>query len=168
MMYAHDVLTVLTMLKTAGVSVWLDGGWGIDALVGKQTREHMDVDVVVLLTQADLAHGTLEKAGYRITEDEFPTRFVMQDEAGHSIDFHPIFIDEQGDGVQQLQDSSLFHYPVNCFEGTGIIDGQAVPCIDAEAQILCHSGYEPAEKDRHDLGLLGSHFQLELPPHYQS
>ena len=167
MMYAQDVLIVVNRLTAAGVSVWLDGGWGVDALVGKQTRKHTDMDVVVLLTQADLAHSILELAGYRITEDDFPTRFVMQDAAGHSIDFHPIFKDEQGDGFQQLQDGSLFCYPASCFAGTGTIEDQTVACIAAEAQLLCHLGYEPAEKDQHDVHLLAAHFQLELPAQYQ-
>lgn len=27
------------------MSYWLDGGWGIDVLAGKQTRSHRDVDI---------------------------------------------------------------------------------------------------------------------------
>jgi lincosamide nucleotidyltransferase A/C/D/E len=39
-MTAADVIEVLQCLERAGVSVWIDGGWGVDALVGAQTREH--------------------------------------------------------------------------------------------------------------------------------
>ncbi len=42
MMQAHDVLEVINQLENVDVSVWLDGGWGVDALVGTQTREHSD------------------------------------------------------------------------------------------------------------------------------
>lgn len=27
--------------------VWLDGGWGVDALLGRQTRPHDDMDIVI-------------------------------------------------------------------------------------------------------------------------
>jgi hypothetical protein len=27
--------------------IWLDGGWGVDALVGEQTREHEDLNLIV-------------------------------------------------------------------------------------------------------------------------
>jgi hypothetical protein len=34
MMTATDVLEVLGRLEAAGLAVWVDGGWGVDALVG--------------------------------------------------------------------------------------------------------------------------------------
>src|SRR5207247_10666750 len=46
-MSAADVLGVLAALDGRGIPAWLDGGWGIDALLGEQTRPHEDVDLVV-------------------------------------------------------------------------------------------------------------------------
>ena len=40
-----DLFKVLDMLEQFGIRYWLDGGWGVDALVGRQTREHRDVDI---------------------------------------------------------------------------------------------------------------------------
>ena len=48
-MTSNDVLEILNVLNAANIPVWLDGGWGIDALIGKQTRQHDDLDVVVAL-----------------------------------------------------------------------------------------------------------------------
>ncbi len=47
MMQAQDVLEIVHRLEGAGVVVWLDGGWGVDALLGRQTRPHDDVDVII-------------------------------------------------------------------------------------------------------------------------
>ncbi|MGZ4382041.1 MAG: nucleotidyltransferase domain-containing protein, partial [Gaiellaceae bacterium] len=44
-MRATDVLEVLAALGEAGVRASLEGGWGVDALVGRQTREHEDLDL---------------------------------------------------------------------------------------------------------------------------
>src|SRR5215218_3443423 len=38
-----EVLTVLEALDTVGCQYWLEGGWGVDALVGQQTRPHRDL-----------------------------------------------------------------------------------------------------------------------------
>ena len=39
-MEARDVLDVLTILRESDLErVWLDGGWGIDALLGAQHRD---------------------------------------------------------------------------------------------------------------------------------
>lgn len=41
-MTADDVLSILAVLRNADVDIWIGGGWGIDALVGEQTRLHRD------------------------------------------------------------------------------------------------------------------------------
>jgi lincosamide nucleotidyltransferase A/C/D/E len=48
-----DVLEIVHAAEDAGIDIWLDGGWGIDALLEKQTREHTDLDVVVALDQVE-------------------------------------------------------------------------------------------------------------------
>jgi hypothetical protein len=48
MMSEADVLWVLDVLEDAGITVFLDGGWAVDALLQRQTREHVDLDVVAL------------------------------------------------------------------------------------------------------------------------
>ena len=34
------------MLSEASVKVFLDGGWGVDALIGRETRIHNDIDLL--------------------------------------------------------------------------------------------------------------------------
>lgn len=38
-----EVLNFCTQMEDANVRVWLDGGWGVDALLGGQTRDHSDL-----------------------------------------------------------------------------------------------------------------------------
>jgi lincosamide nucleotidyltransferase A/C/D/E len=49
MMSAADVEYCLDVWERAGITVWLDGGWGVDALVGRPTREHDDLDIAIAL-----------------------------------------------------------------------------------------------------------------------
>jgi lincosamide nucleotidyltransferase A/C/D/E len=51
-MDSSSLLAVVGVLEAEGISVWLDGGWGVDALLGYQTRDHDDLDVVVELNNA--------------------------------------------------------------------------------------------------------------------
>ena len=46
-MTSNDVIDLYTNLETLGIKVWVDGGWGVDALLGKQTRFHEDLDIAV-------------------------------------------------------------------------------------------------------------------------
>ncbi len=167
MMHAQDVIDIVTWLDTAGILVWLDGGWGIDALVGEQTRPHDDLDVVIALHQVRDAQDVLGQHGFVLIEDELPTRCVLRDESDRRIDFHTVTFDAEGGGVQHLQDGTSFRYPPESFRGTGQIAGQALQCLTAEVQMLCHVGYAPNSNDVHDVHLLHTHFGLDLPAPYR-
>lgn len=43
---------VRTVLAGSGVQWWIAGGWSLDLLVGRQTRRHADIDVIVLRADA--------------------------------------------------------------------------------------------------------------------
>jgi lincosamide nucleotidyltransferase A/C/D/E len=75
MMTASDVLEVLGRLEAAGLAVWVDGGWGVDALVGETTREHADLDLVVLAPELGAVRSLLGELGYRtVLRDWLPLR----------------------------------------------------------------------------------------------
>ncbi len=166
MMLADDVALVVTALAEAGVAAWLDGGWGVDALLGEQTREHDDLDLVMALADAAAALEALASVGYSVLEDELPTRLVVA--AGdRSVDLHTVTFDDGGGGVQILQDGSSWRYPTAGFAGRGEIAGRPFACLTAEVQLLCHVGYEPDATDRHDVRLLARRFGLPLPHPYR-
>lgn len=168
MMDATDVLEVLALLRDHGIPAWVDGGWGVDVLVGRQTRPHKDLDLVVPAERANDIKRLMLTLRFSVVEDELPTRFAMRDEAGHAVDFHPVTFDERGNGVQQIQDGTTFIYPPAGFSGRGLISGQPVPCLTPGVQVLCHIGYAPDVDDWHDMTLLRRHFGVELPEPYRS
>lgn len=162
-MCAQDVLDVVACLTRAGIAVWLDGGWGVDALLGEQTRPHDDLDVVMEKAQLNAAHKALRALGFVLAVDELPTRCVLRDAGDRRIDVHPVIFDAEGGGLQRQPDGSDFRYPPEGLAGTGAIAGQPVRCLTPELQRRCHLGYEPDDNDRHDVRLLCERFDLELP-----
>jgi lincosamide nucleotidyltransferase A/C/D/E len=64
MLEASDVLAVLDQLDRAGVVVWLDGGWGVDALLGGQSRPHQDLDLVIDRDDCEAAQTALAGTGF--------------------------------------------------------------------------------------------------------
>jgi lincosamide nucleotidyltransferase A/C/D/E len=63
-MDSQSLLAVIVLLETDGIDVWLDGGWGVDALLGHQTRDHDDLDLVVELDYATRIIELLAGLGY--------------------------------------------------------------------------------------------------------
>jgi lincosamide nucleotidyltransferase A/C/D/E len=168
-MTAADVIEVLDCLKEAGVDVCIDGGWGIDALVGEQTREHEDLDLAVDRDDLENAQQALAEHGFHhdaTLEPGLPTRFVLRDERGRQVDFHPLVFDDRGDGWQQLSESGKAwgHYPANDLDSSGAIAGRQVRCLSPQLQLRFHLGYEWKDRDERDLRLLIERFGLTSPP----
>ena len=67
-----DVHRVLDSLRGADVDTWVSGGWGVDALVGHQTRPHRDLDLLVPLRRTLQAHTALSRMGFQLETDWFP------------------------------------------------------------------------------------------------
>ena len=159
------MIEAVTTLEAAGVRVVVDGGWGVDALLGEQTREHDDLDIVAALEDIDAILAALAHWRLRIVEDQRPVRCVLGGSGDRRIDVHTVTFDAIGGGVQPQPSGGSFRYPPEGFVA-GAIAGTAVRCISPEVQLLCHLGYEPGETDRHDMELLFQQFDLERPEAY--
>ena len=156
----REVVFLVSAMERAGVRFWIDGGWGVDALVGRQTRPHDDLDVVVVSEDVGVLVDTLARLHFAVAEDVRPTRLVLRDHVGRQVDVHPVEIDPvDGTGWQRgaMPDGSDAAYPAKEL-GTGEIEGRAVPCISPALQLEHHTGYEPTERDVADVALLRSTF----------
>jgi len=163
---AETVLELLDALERAGVDTWVDGGWGVDALLGRQTRTHEDLDLVVALDRVVRIQEVLGSRGFTLAEDQLPVRFVLSHAHLGHVDFHTVTFDNDGGGLQPQPSGKTFRYPPEGF-ASGSIASRPVRCISAEVQILCHLGYEPKEKDVHDILSLHHAFGVELPSSYR-
>jgi lincosamide nucleotidyltransferase A/C/D/E len=83
-MTATDVIKFNIDLEKSGIAIWIDGGWGVDALLGKQTRLHADLDIAIEQKYLKKAVGLLEKQGYQNVphDDTCPWNFVLGDNKG--------------------------------------------------------------------------------------
>ena len=154
-MPADLVPEVLDTLHEAGVQAWLAGGWGVDALLGEQTRPHLDLDLVF---DADSdgerrALDALAARGFRLIGREpvrthwWSERIALSDDQGHVVDLHPVsgaaFIAEVG---------------ADAFV-RGRVAGRPVDCLSQSVQLRLHEGYEPTDVDHADVTLLRKRVQ---------
>jgi lincosamide nucleotidyltransferase A/C/D/E len=163
---AAAALEILEALERAGVDAWVDGGWGVDALLGRQTRPHEDLDLVVALDRVDRIRAALGAAGFTLADDQLPVRFVLAHPEHGRVDFHTVTFDAEGGGLQPQPSGGTFRYPPEGFV-TGSIGGRPVRCISADVQVLCHLGYEPKEKDVQDVLALHQALGTKLPRSYE-
>src|SRR5262245_4430984 len=87
-MTATAVLEFLALLEASSIDVCLDGGWGVDALLGEQTREHGDLDVI--LNVEDLSRLAEATRSYPRKPGGTDTNFVLELGPGNEVDVHAI------------------------------------------------------------------------------
>ena len=154
-MPVDEVHRVLDALTAAGCRAWVAGGWGVDALAGRQTRPHRDLDVLVEAVHLDDALAACGGLGYRVETDWLPVRVEVAAPGGRWVDLHPVVFGDDGHGVQAGPDGTTYEYPAECLV-TGSLDGREIACLSVGRQIEAHTGFEPREVDRADLALLRS------------
>ena len=162
-----EVLRILDALEAAGIRAGITGGWGIDALLRRETRAHGDLDLGVAAEAVDSAIEAVRPLGYTVTLDERPARVVVASELGR-IDLHPINWGHSGAGVQTGLAGEVFHYPAGSLDAEGEIAGRSVRCATPDLQLAFHTHYEPRDHDRRDMAALADAFGLSLPPSYRA
>jgi lincosamide nucleotidyltransferase A/C/D/E len=161
-MTAHEVIEIVKLLNQNDIDVIIDGGWGVDALMGKQSRKHDDLDVAVKHADVPKIRGLLEARGYHDAPwgDTWECNFVLGDDQGYLFDIHSCTFDEAGNNVFGVK------YPHESWNGNGSINGHRVRCITPEWMVKFHSGYKLDEKDYHDVKLLCNKYGIEMPDEY--
>lgn len=156
-MQLPEVLRVLDALAEAGAATWLEGGWGVDALVGHQTRGHRDVDVDIDVVHEAAALAALRELGYDVETDWRPNRVELRAAGRGWVDLHPLLLGPDGSARQPGLGGELHDFPAGWFT-TGHLGGRTVGCFSPEAQRRFHTGYDLRPVDAHDLA------QLDLLP----
>jgi len=97
-MTAEYTLQIIALLEQNNIEFYVDGGWGVDALLGKQTRIHVDLDIALPHKFVPKLRSLLAACGYADVP-RFDTRdcnFVLGDNKGRRIDVHSYTFDENG------------------------------------------------------------------------
>jgi lincosamide nucleotidyltransferase A/C/D/E len=159
---AADVLEILDRLNAAGVDWWIDGGWGVDALLARQTRPHDDLDFAVRAEHVRLLPDVFPEFR-RVQEDDWPSAYVLRDERGRQLDFHPIELDERGDGWQPQRDGPPAKWPREALAAHGRVGGREVRCTSPEFQVEAHLYAGHDDVDWAAVVALCERFELSLP-----
>ena len=79
---SEHLRTLVSRLSADSVAVWIDGGWGVDALLGRQHRSHEDLDLVVEISTIPRVLNVLAQLDYEVVENHLPTRVSLRDTLG--------------------------------------------------------------------------------------
>lgn len=162
-MTGNDVVELIALLSHNDIDVWVDGGWGVDALLGEQTRPHADLDIALQHKDVSKVRAILEARGYKDVPRNDPRdcNFVLGDDEGRQVDVHSYTFDDAGNTIYGIA------YPADSLTGSGSINSHPVKCISAEWMVKFHSDYELDANDYRDVLALCRRFGIEVPSEYE-
>ena len=121
------IKAVVNALGGVGISAWLFGGWGLDARIGRITREHGDIEFWVESTDAGRSKAVLIEAGATALATQPPAEAC--EFTWHGADFSTAYFDRQPDAsFSQLRGRwSDWRFPPGSFgDEPGTLDGTPV------------------------------------------
>jgi hypothetical protein len=150
------------VLSAAAIPVWLFGGWGLDARIGRVTRSHGDVEFWVPRTFDARSRATLVAAGATALATQPPEEaceFLWDDVA-----FSTAYFDRRADGTfdQPRGRWSDWAFPADSFSAdAGSLDGVPVPAMSVAGMLAMKEQF-PAlrhgrpwrDKDIEDIAVL--------------
>jgi len=162
-MTVTDVVELLQLFGEHSIAVWVDGGWGVDALLGEQTRRHEDLDIAIWHKDVPKLRELLEARGYKDVprDDTSDWNFVLGDDQGRLVDVHTFTFDASGSHIYGCE------YPADSLTGTGSINGHPVNCISPEWLVKFHTGYPLDLDDYRDVLALCNRFNIQMPNEYE-
>ncbi|NJR51122.1 MAG: aminoglycoside nucleotidyltransferase [Leptolyngbyaceae cyanobacterium CSU_1_3] len=162
-MTLRNVIEIVQLLNQHRIEFYVDGGWGVDALLERQTRSHADLDIAIQHKDAQQVRTLLEARGYSDAHraDSSDFNFVLSDHQGHQIDIHTYTFDAADNHIYGIP------YPLESLSGNGSVDGNPVKCISPEWVVKFHIAYQFDEDDYRDVKAICQHFNIEMPLEYE-
>ena len=159
---AEKVVELYQLFEDNGVKIWVDGGWGVDALLEEQTREHADLDIAIDQRDEAKMRELLDQRGFKVvqTNDKTAWNYVLGD-GQSNIDVHVFGFNDAGKNVYGTK------YHKDSLTGAGKINDQTIRCIDPKWMVQFHTRHKLSDTDRHDVRLLCTKFDIPLPEEHK-
>lgn len=165
MMTAEEAVALLHGLNDHRVDVCVGGGWGVDALLKEQTREHSDLDLWLPAAHLERLFVALAERGVdRVFPwpGDRPWNFILHDGVRLRVDLH-LYEPLPGGSLHYGSAIDGEVFPAGALAGEGMIAGTAVRCEAPEWAVRWHTGYPPRTVDRHDVPRLCERLGIDLP-----
>jgi hypothetical protein len=136
------IKAVVNALDAAGIPAWLFGGWGLDARIGRITREHGDVEFWVERIHAGRSKAVLTGAGATALTTQPPEESCEFTWDG--ADFSTAYFDRRPEGSFSQPDGrfSDWLFPPGSFsDEPGTLDGMPVLAMSVAGMLAMKEQY---------------------------
>jgi hypothetical protein len=135
------IRSVIDALRAAGIRGWLFGGWGLDARIGRITREHGDVEFWIERGDAERSQDVLVQAGATVLMTQPPEE--AREFEWDRVLFSTAYFDRRADGAFTQEGRwSDWVFPAGSFgDDEGVLDGLPVPTMSLAGMLAMKEQY---------------------------
>ena len=158
-----QIRDIAAAMTAAGVSFWLFGGWGLDARIGRITRDHGDIEIWVADGDADRTRDAIVGAGFTYAPNDYPEESYEYLREGIKSSSAFFLRNEDGSFSSRGRFSDWRFPPSSFTSPPGRLGDVAVPTMSVEGMIAMKEQYATLrngkplrDKDIRDLVLLRS------------
>jgi hypothetical protein len=126
----------IAVMRATDIPAWLFGGWGLDARIGRITREHGDVEFWIERMHAERSKAVFVEAGATALTTEPPEESCEVTWDG--VPFSTAYFDRQPDGScsQPLGRFSDWLFPQGSFgDEPGTLDGTPILAMSVSGML---------------------------------
>jgi hypothetical protein len=154
------IAEVNRILDGDNIPHWLFGGWSVDFLAGRVTREHGDIEFLIWEHDSPRARDVMESAGYTIVDHPHPEEALIWKKDGVLVELYYIVETPDGhfDGRGRWQ---KWPYPLSgLVDDPRMLEGVRVPTVSLEVifqtkrEYQRHTGNALRSRDEVDLAVL--------------
>ena len=131
---AQTVVEIVASLRDYGVPLFITGGWAVDAVLERTTRDHADLDLLVPEECSIRALACLSALDFAEVRDQEARRTVVARTGSEEVDL--LFAEFAADTSVTWADPGgrMQAFPPDFF-GTGVVAGQIVPCLSPRGSV---------------------------------
>ncbi len=125
-MQADNIIRIIRLLESKPIDVIVDGEWGVNGLLGRETRDHEDMDIVIDHDDAQKRRSILVSNDFTEIprDDSYEYNFVMRDDSGRQVDIQTFHFDDSRGLTMGLD------FPYDSISGKGLMGVFTVRCFD--------------------------------------
>lgn len=128
MVSLDSLFQILDIADSFDCVYWIDGGWAADAMIGRQTRDHNDIDIDFEAKAMPRVITAYLDAGFVVKTDGLPVRLELVHPSLGELDIHPFTLLPDGTVRETRPDGADLVFDPEWTENA-VLEGRTIPRV---------------------------------------
>ena len=144
MVSLSSLFQILDIADSLDAVYWIDGGWALDAMAGRQQRDHNDLDIDFERRAMPAVLAAYQSAGFQVKMDRLPVRIELEHPTLGELDIHPFELLPDGQVRQTRPNGNELVFDPQ-WTRNAVLEGRTIPRVSTVGKKIYISELEQEE-----------------------